>query len=740
LDQFPLTYIKGIGPNRAEVLAKEGLITLEDMLYYFPKSYLSRSTISTIRDLSSSLQKELAFSQISSEKLSNDFIMRSEITIIGEIHQKNEITFGKNRSMLKLIIKDGSGKNANIIFYNQAKYFEKIYQRGQILAISGKPEIDKYGITFAHPDIEIIEDEEITEYKEGRILPKYRLSETMVKVGISLKLLRKVMKTIIEKELNFIEETLPDNIIKDFGLPEIKKAILSLHFPEDERILAKAKYRIKLEELFFYQLNLGLAKTKQTQSETAPLINPKSKLARTVYDNLPFELTIDQKKVIREITNDLNSTSPMNRLLQGDVGSGKTIVALLTMLAAIENGYQVALMAPTEILAEQHYQSLKKFFSELNIEVVQLLGGQKVKLRREVKEKISTQEAKVIIGTHALFQAEIEYNKLAYVIIDEQHRFGVSQRADLKLSAKKSFGDENLSPHILVMTATPIPRTLTMSVYGDLDVSVIKSMPKNRKPISTKIWFDSKVETAYQFIKDEIHKGRQAYLVFPLVEISEKVEAKSAIEHYERLSATIFKDYRCGLLHGQMFWYEKEDVMKAFLNKEFDILISTTVIEVGIDVPNASVMMIENAERFGLSQLHQLRGRVGRGSEQSYCILMTKDHFEYQLKNKSIPLEEKKAALIRLKTMEDTTDGFQIAEVDLKLRGPGDMLGTKQAGLPEFKFADIVKDADIMQEARNLAQEILKNDPKLKSTENSIIRKFFIRQKKQGKGTFYDIA
>ncbi|MCX6146033.1 MAG: DEAD/DEAH box helicase, partial [Candidatus Kapabacteria bacterium] len=398
MDQFPLTYIKGIGPNRAEVLAKEGLITLEDMLYYFPKSYLSRSTISTIRDLSSTLQKELAFSQISSEKLSNDFIMRSEITIIGEIHQKNEITFGKNRSMLKLIIKDGSGKNANIIFYNQAKYFEKIYQKGQILAISGKPEIDKYGITFAHPDIEIIEDEEITEYKEGRILPKYRLSETMVKVGISLKLLRKVMKTIIEKELNFIEETLPDNIIKDFGLPEIKKAILSLHFPEDERILAKAKYRIKLEELFFYQLNLGLAKTKQTQSETAPLINPKSKLARTVYENLPFELTIDQKKVIREITNDLNSTSPMNRLLQGDVGSGKTIVALLTMLASIENGYQVALMAPTEILAEQHYQSLKKFFNELNIEVVQLLGGQKVKLRREVKEKISSQEAKVIIG------------------------------------------------------------------------------------------------------------------------------------------------------------------------------------------------------------------------------------------------------------------------------------------------------------------------------------------------------
>ncbi len=710
------------------------------MLYYFPKSYLSRSTISSIRDLSSKLQKEFAFSQISSEKLSNDFIMRSEVTIIGEIYQKNEITFGKNRSFLKLVLKDGSGKNANIVFYNQAKYFNKIYEKGQILAVSGKPEIDKYGITFAHPDIEIIEDEEINEYKDGKILPKYRLSELMVKVGIGLKLLRNVMKIVIQKELNFIEETLPEKIINDFGLPEIKKAILSLHFPEDEKILAKAKYRIKLEELFFYQINLALAKAKLAQTETSPEINPKSKLARTVYEGLPFELTSDQKKVIREITDDLNKSVPMNRLLQGDVGSGKTIVALLTMLAVIENGYQVALMAPTEILAEQHYQSLKKFFNDLDIEVVQLLGGQKVKLRREVKDKISTQEAKVIIGTHALFQADINYNKLAYVIIDEQHRFGVSQRADLKKSAQKSFGEQNLSPHILVMTATPIPRTLTMSVYGDLDVSVIKSMPKNRKPISTKIWFDSKVDTAYQFIKDEIQKGRQAYLVFPLVEISEKVEAKSAIEHYERLSATVFKDYKCGLLHGQMFWYEKEDVMKAFLNKEFDLLISTTVIEVGIDVPNASVMMIENAERFGLSQLHQLRGRVGRGSEQSYCILMTKDHFEYQLKNKSIPLEEKKAALIRLKTMEDTTDGFEISEVDLKLRGPGDMLGTKQAGLPEFKFADIIKDTDIMHEARKLAQSILKDDPKLRNPENAMIRKFFLKLRKQGKNSFYDIA
>jgi ATP-dependent DNA helicase RecG len=417
----------------------------------------------------------------------------------------------------------------------------------------------------------------------------------------------------------------------------------------------------------------------------------------------------------------------MNGLLQGDVGSGKTIVALLSIMIAIENGCQTVFLAPTEILAEQHFHVIKNYMEGFNINVVQLLGGQKKKIRNDILMDIQSGKANIVVGTHALFESEIEYNQLGLIIIDEQHRFGVAQRAKLKELAKKSFKGEEISPHILVMSATPIPRTLSMTVYGDLDVSIIREKPKNRKAIQTKIVFESQLDFVYEFIRKEIEKGRQAYIVYPLVEKSEKMELKAATEQYERISNEIFPNFKCGLLHGQMFWYEKEDAMKAFLNKEYDILVSTTVIEVGIDVANVTVMLIENSERFGLSQLHQLRGRIGRGSEQSYCFLATKDNYQYALKRFNDKSEDRKAVFIRLKTMEKTDDGFKISEDDLKLRGPGDVLGTRQSGLPAFKFLDLVSDGDLISQARHEAEIILKNDPELNEKNNKILKDEFTK-------------
>nr|MDA3842735.1 ATP-dependent DNA helicase RecG [Candidatus Kapabacteria bacterium] len=457
-------------------------------------------------------------------------------------------------------------------------------------------------------------------------------------------------------------------------------------------------------------------------------MDPKSLSARTLFDRLPFELTRDQKKVIREISRDMSSPEPMNRLLQGDVGSGKTIVAALSMLVAVDNGFQTLIIAPTEILAEQHYHSFKNMLKDLDIEIVQLLGGQRAKARRQILESIESGKAKVIIGTHALFESTVHYNMLGLIVIDEQHRFGVAQRAKLKKLAELSYPVSKLTPDVLVMSATPIPRTLSLTVYGDLDVSIIKQMPAGRKPIRTKVVFEKELPEVFEFIRSEIEAGRQAFIVYPLVEKSEKIDLKSAVEHFETIDNEIFHDLKCGLIHGQMFWYEKEEVMQGFLDKEYDVLVATTVIEVGIDVPNASVMLIENSERFGLSQLHQLRGRVGRGDQQSYCLLATKDNFKYQFSKKSKNDDERINAVIRLKTMEESTDGFRIAEVDMELRGPGDVLGTRQSGLPSFRFLDIIRDVDIISSAKNLADEIITDDPHLRKAKNSLLKEEYMRK------------
>jgi ATP-dependent DNA helicase RecG len=491
---------------------------------------------------------------------------------------------------------------------------------------------------------------------------------------------------------------------------------------------------------------LALRRRGNRVQEQGVTIEPRSTKARTLLDRLPFELTSAQKRVLNEIADDFRSGKPMNRLLQGDVGSGKTIVSVFAMLMAVESGFQTLIMAPTEILAEQHYRGISALFEGLGVNVVQLVGGQKKKVRASVQEEIASGRAHIVVGTHALFggmtsknESNLVYHKIGLIVIDEQHRFGVMQRAKLRSMAMDSHGEERLVPHILVMSATPIPRTLSMTLYGDLDVSIINELPKNRKPIRTKIIFENELRTYFDFIRAEVAKGRQAYIVYPLVEQSEKMELKSAVEHYEHLQTEIFGDLRVGLLHGQMLWYEKDDVMKAFYRREYDVLVATTVIEVGIDVPNATVMLIENAERFGLAQLHQLRGRVGRGAEQSYCFLATKDHFRYHIGKKPEELSAARATVLRLKTMEDTNDGFKIAEVDMTLRGPGDILGTRQSGMPEFRYTDLVSDGDIITMARREAFAVIEADPHLRKPEHQKLRASFLASYGSGHG-FFDVA
>ncbi len=714
-----LQFIKGIGPKRAEAFIKEGIKSSKDLLLYFPRAYIDRSGSNSIRYAANILAR---LNSIDSETNISDFNFSPEITIIGKVIAANEHIFAQKRKMLKLIINDGSGVSASIIFWNKINIFKSLYKTGMILAISGKPLQDKFNsITYTHPEIDIIDEDDANVYKQGGILPKYRISEFMASSHITLKTLRTIMQNVIKSDLRLITESLPNHILEKYQLPNIQETIKNLHFPLNQNILQLSRYRIKFEEIFYFLLKVELSRQKIKLNEIAVSINSKSTLARKLYDKLPFELTSDQKKFLRDVADDIKNGQAMNRLLQGDVGSGKTIVAFLSMLMFVEEGYQCAFMAPTEVLAEQHYKNFLKYAEDLEIKVVQLVGGQKKLLRNNILDEIRSGQAKIIVGTHALFQSDIEYNKLALVVIDEQHRFGVEQRADLIKLSKMSYENRQLSPHVLVMSATPIPRTLTMTAYGDLDVSIIKTMPKNRKAILTRVVFDSQRQEVYEFVRNEIKKGHQIFIVYPLVEKSEKIELKAAIEHYEHLSKEIFTDLRCGLIHGQMFWYEKEEAMQAFLNREFDILVSTTVIEVGIDIPNATVMIIEDAERFGLSQLHQLRGRVGRGSEQSYCFLITKDKFKYKIKSMNDE-DERTSAIVRLKTMQETSDGFKIAEVDLKLRGPGDILGTKQSGMPEFKYLDLINDADIISNAKIAVQEILKDDPKLQKAYNSLIK------------------
>jgi ATP-dependent DNA helicase RecG len=730
-----LQFIKGVGPVKAKALLKEGIKSYYDLIAYFPRDYVNRDLVANIKTLSIKLKQVDLYSSDFDIK---DINVKEEVTVIVKVINKNERTFGKNKKMLELIISDDSG-TARIIFWNFIAYYAKTLNKDDNLIVSGKAEIDKYGkITFTHPEIEKFDEEDEKTLRTGGILPVYRMTQAMRNAHWTMRSLRQVMLTVLEMKSVNIKETLPDHILSRFKFPSRKEAVYNLHFPESHAKMDLSLKRMKFEEIFYYELFLAVRHDKTKVEEKSIKIPPKSNLARTLYESLPFELTADQKKVINEISSDMQSGKPMNRLLQGDVGSGKTIVALLTMLVAVDHGCQTVFMAPTEILAEQHFHTLNNHLKDFDINIVQLVGGQRKKARNKILEDIGTGKANIIVGTHAIFESDIVYNKLGFIVIDEQHRFGVLQRAKIRSLANASFSNNDIIPHILVMSATPIPRTLSLTLYGDLDVSIIREKPANRKNINTKVVFESQLPNVFDFIRERIRVGEQVYIVYPLVEKSEKMELKAATEQFNKINDEIFPEFRCALLHGQMFWYQKEDVMKDFLDKKYDILVATTVIEVGIDIPNVTIMMIENAERFGLSQLHQLRGRVGRGEKQSYCFLVTKDNYRYALKryNKD---DERKSVIVRLKTMQQTNDGFEISEVDLKLRGPGDIMGTRQSGLPAFKFIDLVYDADLISTARKIAFSIIKEDTHLRLQKHQIIRNRFIKIFSENE-IYYDIA
>ncbi len=731
-----IQFLKGAGPKRAQALEKQGLFTLADLARYFPSSYVDRARVATINSLRVSLRQDELFSK---KVIASDINLKKEATVIAKVVRSQTIRLRGSRKALKLILDDGSGETATVLFWSYADFFAKKYPLGSLVTASGKPEIDKFGkITFNHPQLGIFDEEDNRRFREGEILPVYRSTESMKTAGINDKILRNLVAQALKKELDRFEETLSEDILRRRKFPQLKQAVKTLHFPQSGAALSDAITRMKYEEIFFFILMKEIKGVSRKIIAKGVRMNPKSRRAREFVNALPFRLTKDQKKSIREIAEDMESGRPMNRLLQGDVGSGKTVVALAAALIAVDNRCQAAFMAPTEILAEQHYFTIGKLLKNLDVSVAMLLGGQKSAAKREVLERISSGEASIVVGTHALFQKDLRFRNLGFAVIDEQHRFGVDQRAELIRLARESFDKDVLDPHILSMSATPIPRTLSLTVYGSLDISLIKEKPSNRKPVVTRVAFERDREKVYDFARKHARKGFQSFVVFPLVEESEKVELQSATVNYEKLHGEILSDLEIGLLHGQMPREEKESVMADFADKKYDVLVATTVIEVGIDVPNATVMIIENAERFGLATLHQLRGRVGRGAEQSYCILVTKDDFAYKFKSKTAE-EEKIAAVARLKTMEQTDDGFEIAEVDLKLRGFGDWFGSRQSGLPDFKFLDIERDGEIIESAKKDAREIVANDPQLRAPENAPIRRKFLREYRES-GDYFDIA
>ncbi|MFM8770584.1 MAG: ATP-dependent DNA helicase RecG [Candidatus Kapaibacterium sp.] len=723
---LPLQYIKGVGPRRAEMLAKEGLITYADVIYNVPRGYVDRTAVESISDMLRRYRAPDLWNGDASKAIK----VTTQVTLVATLTGVRKMTVGRGRSMISATLQDESGTSMRLIFWSGLSYYDRFLKVGSTYVVHGVPQYDpKWAdLNMHHPEMEEVDPEEIEMYRSGSILPRYPMTQGLKSAGITMRLMRSIAEYALDKGLADITDPVPEHLRRQHLLMPQHDALRKLHLPVSIDEVNRAKHRMKYEELFVFEVHLAARRASRKRPERGLPMQPQSPRARAVMDALPYELTRAQKRVIREIIADMSSGSPMNRLLQGDVGSGKTVVAALCMLNAIDNGYQAVLMAPTEILAEQHYHSLSKLLEPLgNIGIAQLVGAQRSAARRHSLEQIRSGSAQIVIGTHALFEANVEYHRLGLIVIDEQHRFGVAQRKELRRMGQQSHGDQMRTPHILVMSATPIPRTLAMTLYGDLDSSVIDEMPANRKPIITRVVFESVLGETFGFIRSQVRTGRQAYIVYPLVEKSEKIQAKSAVEHYDWLRDEMFPDLKVGLLHGQMLWNEKEEIMRSFLRQEFDVLVSTTVIEVGIDVPNASVMLIENAERFGLSQLHQLRGRVGRGSEQSYCFLATKDHFRYQV-SRSQSSEDAMASVVRLRTMEQTTDGFQVAEVDLQLRGPGDVMGTRQSGIPEFRFADLIGDASIIAQARTDAQALLEHDPQLRLPEHATLREQVIRQ------------
>ena len=676
LDQ-DIKFLPNVGPKTKEILSKElGINSYGDLLEYFPYKYVDRSKIFHISELT----PDMPYVQIK-----------------GKILSYEERDTGKRNSMLVAHFSDGYGV-ADLIWFRGTQYILKNFKVGNEYIVFGKPSVYGGRFQFTHPDIDDASKLQITEMG---MQPFYGMTEIMKKRGYSSRSIEKITKSLV-RILPPLPETLPDFLINRLHLVSRDAALRMIHYPHSHQEMQKAQVRLKFEELFYVQLNILRYASDQRRKYRGYVFNRIGDIFNGFYaHNLPFELTGAQKRVMHEIRADMCSGKQMNRLLQGDVGSGKTLVALMTMLIALDNGYQACLMAPTEILAEQHLQTIREFLKGMDIRVELLTGIVKGKKRKEILDGLATGAVQILIGTHAVLEDPVAFCRLGIAVIDEQHRFGVEQRA--RLWAKSAN-----PPHVLVMTATPIPRTLAMTIYGDLDVSVIDQLPPGRKPVRTLHKFDNQLTSLYQSIRRQIELGRQVYVVFPLIKESEKVDLKNLEEGYETLKQA-FPEFSLSKIHGKMKSAEKEEEMERFVKGETQILVATTVIEVGVNVPNASVMVILDAQRFGLSQLHQLRGRVGRGSDQSYCILVT---------NYKLSEETRK----RIDIMCDTNDGFQIAEADLKLRGPGDLEGTQQSGMAfDLKIANIAKDGQLVQLARTEAQAIIDNDPLCEKPQNSIL-------------------
>jgi ATP-dependent DNA helicase RecG len=676
-----IKYLKGVGPKRAELLEKElGIKTCRDLLYFFPYKYIDRSKIYSIRDIDSNL----AYIQLKGKI--------SHFRVEGQRYKQRLIA----------VFTDGTGV-IELVWFQGVQWVTRNYQPGIEYIVFGRPSVYNRKLSIAHPEIEIagIEDDKLF----TPLQPQYSSTEKLKGNFFSSKTVHRMIGQILALPL-VLEETLPQNLRTHLRLMSLDEAIRNMHYPENNDKLKHATYRLKFEELFYIQLNILLQKNRRHSSTKGFVFSRVGEYLNSFYKTrLAFELTEAQKRVIREIRRDLGSGRHMNRLLQGDVGSGKTLVALMAMLIALDNGYQACLMAPTELLANQHYKTITGFLDNMGVSVLLLTGSTKKGEREILHEQLRSGKLHILIGTHALLEDTVQFNNLGLVIIDEQHRFGVAQRARL-------WQKTGQYPHVLVMTATPIPRTLAMTLYGDLDVSVIDELPPGRKPIQTIHYYESKRLVLFGFMRKQIALGRQIYIVYPLIRESEKLDYLALEEGYEAIvRAFPPPGYAVVCVHGQMKPEDKEAGMQLFIKGKAQIMVATTVIEVGVDIPNASVMVIENAERFGLSQLHQLRGRVGRGADQSYCILMS----SYKLSNE---------ARKRLEIMVRTNDGFEIAEADLKLRGPGDIEGTQQSGIPfDLKIANLGQDGQILQYARDIASEVLEKDPALESTDNVVLRK-----------------
>ncbi len=689
--QTPIDYLKGVGPNRADLLKKElGIYTYQDLINLFPNRYLDRTQYYKIHQL----QRNTA-----------------EVQVIGEIINLKEVA-QKHGKRLVATFKDDTG-TMELVWFRGQKWIRESLKLHKPYVIFGKVNWFHGVFSMPHPDMELLEEHK--KQIRSAMQPIYPSTEKLTNKGISNRVLIKIMQQLFLETQGRFQESLSEPLISELKLLPKSEAVFNIHFPKNQELLARAQFRLKFEELFYIQLQLILKNLiHKSKIKGLPFTQVGTYFNTFYKEHLPFKLTNAQKRVLKEIRQDLGSNAQMNRLLQGDVGSGKTIVAFMSMLMALDNGFQACLMAPTEILSVQHYNSLLELANNMNISIKLLTGSSNTSERKEIHNSLETGALDILIGTHALLEDKVKFKHLGLAIIDEQHRFGVEQRSKLwhKGPATSSQNKTDLGvipPHILVMTATPIPRTLAMSVYGDLDISVIDELPPGRQAIKTVHRYDKNRLKVFRFIRDEIEKGRQIYIVYPLIQESEKMDYKDLMDGYE----SIVRDfpppkYQISIVHGKMKPADKDYEMQRFIKGETNIMVATTVIEVGVNVPNASVMIIESAERFGLSQLHQLRGRVGRGAEQSYCILMT----SHKLSNDS---------KIRLDTMCSTNDGFEIAEVDLKLRGPGDLMGTQQSGVLNLKIADLIKDKDILQSARYYAKNVLQNDPTLKHPENKAI-------------------